>query len=172
MKEDPADISLLRATFNYDPKTGVLSHAAPRSGARVGARAGSLKRDGYRVASFRSRPFREHRLIFAYMEGRWPTTEIDHVNGVRDDNRWVNLREAMPAQNQANTHYRSKSGLKGAYFNVRANRWHSLISVGGRVRHLGYFDTKEEAHAAYSAAATAQHGDFARTSPSLGQMLS
>ena len=100
-----------------------------------------------------------HRLAWLYVHGSWPVDQIDHINCDPSDNRICNLREATPAQNQANTRSYAKSGFKGVRKNF--SKWNAYI--GGRTfKHLGSFDTPEEANAAYLTAARARSGEFAR----------
>jgi hypothetical protein len=91
--------------------------------------------------------------------------QADHIDGDGLNNRRCNLREATHSQNQRNQR-RSKintSGLKGACFHIRASKWQAIIKVNGRSKHLGYFNTPEEAHAAYCEASDKYHGEFGRT---------
>jgi hypothetical protein len=82
----------------------------------------------------------------------------------RTNNKWSNLREATASQNMANRVLPSETGLKGAYRVQKGEtvRYKSIITKDGKRLHLGCFGTAEEAHAAYCAAATQLHGEFAR----------
>jgi AP2 domain len=93
----------------------------------------------------------------------------DHINGNTLDNRRGrapegNLRIANRLQNGANCGISSnnKSGLKGVFWDKRMKRWVAKIQVNYLVIILGYFKTKEEAYAAYCAAARHHFGEFAR----------
>lgn len=105
----------------------------------------------------------EHRLAWFYTLGVWPE-RIDHVNGVKDDNRLSNLRECTIAENNQNRRRKknNKSGHKGVSWHSYNKRWRSQITVQGKDTHLGYFLTKEEAADAYNDAALQHHGEFAR----------
>jgi hypothetical protein len=94
--------------------------------------------------------------------GRWPAEQIDHVNGVKGDNRIANLREATPTQNVANTLARrnNKCGKKGVV--LARGKWQAQIYPNGRQIKLGSFNSAEEAHAAYCSAARIYFGEFAR----------
>lgn len=99
------------------------------------------------------------------MTGEWPPQEVDHHDNDGWNNRWDNLRLATRSQNQANTRrYKSNSsGKKGVFRNGgEARPWRAQIQKDGKKISLGYFETIEAASEAFAAAATAQHGEFAR----------
>jgi len=102
--------------------------------------AGSNKL-GYVVIVFNYRLYRAHRLAWLYMTGEWPPEEIDHVNHVKNDNRWVNLQLADRITNNRNASRRkdNKSGVTGVNWHSTNERWVVYISEGGRIRHLGSF---------------------------------
>jgi hypothetical protein len=143
--------------ISYDPSTGALTWVA---GLRRGQTAGCLKNDGYRRVTIGGVNYAEHRLIWFLMTGEWPELQIDHRNGVRDDNRWVNLRQATASQNTANCRKRGP-WLKGCT-RRRNGRFQAQIGVRGERSYLGTFDTEAEAHAAYLEAAKASFAEFAR----------
>jgi hypothetical protein len=103
---------------------------------------------------------RMHRLIMGLRNGDHRRT--DHRSGDRLDNRRNNLRICTVAENNLNVGVRSnsKSGYKGVSWNKQRNRWHSRIGANGKVIHLGYFDTAEQAHEAFVKAARELHGEF------------
>jgi len=146
----------LREALDYDPATGLFRwKVQPSSKARVKADdiAGCLTTDGYRHIMLDRKWHLAHRLAWLHMHGVWPIDQLDHRNGVRDDNRIANLREATRRQNSQNQRLANRtntSGLLGAYPNH--DRWRAQIRFGGRCYNLGTFDTPEAAHAAYLAA--------------------
>jgi hypothetical protein len=73
-------------------------------------------------------------------------------------------RAALPVQNSQNSgaHKNNTSGYKGVSWNKGKKKWESAIRVNGTRKNLGRFNTKEEAAAAYQAAALELHGEFAR----------
>lgn len=78
----------------------------------------------------------------------------DHINQDKLDNRSENLRNIKRGYNRANSQKAtSKSRLKGAYQRP-SGKWFSVISIDGKRKHLGDFDTPEEAHQAYTYAAS------------------
>jgi hypothetical protein len=88
----------------------------------------------------------------------------DHINANTLDNRRANLRIADFGQNVRNTRIRknNSSGLKGVSFDKFTNRWLVVITHNRKQIHIGRYDTKELAHAAYCDAAERMHGEFAR----------
>lgn len=140
--------------LSYNPVTGWLM--------RGGERAGCSRPDGYRQTSFRGKQYLDHILIWRIVTGKWCEKQIDHINGVRDDNRWENIREATNQENQSNRRARkdSSTGVKGVF--PRGKRFRAAITVEWREIHLGYFDTIEEAELAYGAAAEKYQKEFKR----------
>ena len=154
----------LRELLSYDPLTGVFTWNVRRSQrAEAGAQAGSEKARGYVEIKIDGRLYKAHRLAFMWMTGEFPPEHVDHINGQKADNRWCNLRPATRSQNLCNQqqHRGSASGLKGAFWDAGKGRWFSAVRVRGSRFDLGYFDSAEDAHAAYCAAAKRLHGDYA-----------
>ncbi len=163
-------ISQLRAALRYDPETGELfwRHRSEQRPQWNGRFAGKPALTGYcrghRIGTLNGETVKAHRIAWAIYYGVWPTKEIDHINDVKDDNRIANLREADTAQNACNrgTNRNNTSGFKGVSWNKRVQKWHASIGKDRRQHHLGFFDTPEQAHIAYSEAAARLHGEFAR----------
>ena len=92
----------------YNQKTGEFTWKKNRKKALVGVVAGCRAKTGYWVITIGTRRYYTHRLAWFYMTGAWPSKQIDHINGQRDDNRWCNLREATYSQNQTNSGQRTE----------------------------------------------------------------
>ena len=156
-------VERLKEVLSYNPETGEFRWSpVPRKGVRSGQPAGNITTDGNGLRIRIDRiAYKAHRLAWLYVHGRWPSIQIDHINGNPYDNRLVNLREATPSQNQGNQRKRvdSTSGRKGvARSSAKQERWRAHF----RGRYLGSFETKEDAHAAYQRAAAEHFGEFAR----------
>lgn len=136
----------LKELLHYDPDTGIFTRLAS------GCEAGLHDRDGYLKINVASRYYQAHRLAFLYMTGCFPEDQVDHIDGVRDDNRWVNLRSATSQENQHNNggaRKNSRSGLVGAAWSSKKKLWRGVIMLARKQHHLGYHATPELAHAAY-----------------------
>lgn len=171
----------LRELLTYDPETGKLfwmerpvsmfngerELSANKWNSRFAGREAftCVLDSGYRTGLVFRKAYKAHRVAWAIFHGRWPRGQIDHVNGDKQDNRIINLREASQSENKRNTAiYRNNtSGYKGVCWHRATGKWISQIGLGGKQIRLGYFNDPAEAHAAYCEAAKKYHGEFART---------
>ena len=145
----------LKALLNYDQTTGAFAWVRSAKGVKrsKGLSAGCRRHDGYVVIRIDNQLYLAHRLAWLYVHGVWPTHDIDHINGVRGDDRIVNLRDVPRVrnlENQRKAKPKNKAGLLGV--TLCAGRYLARIQVAGRSRHLGSFDTAVEAHHVYLAA--------------------
>ena len=145
----------LRSLLDYDPDTGIFRWRVNRGNVEAGAVAGSVKSDGYIRIKVNGMEFMAHRLAWLHFHGVWPEHHIDHINGVKAENRIANLRDvsrSMNLQNQTRPQKNSTSGFLGVSLHKASKRWKAMIMVNGQSQHLGYFSSAEAAHAAYLAA--------------------
>lgn len=153
-----------RELLHYDRETGIFTWALSRGSISAGSRAGNADASGYIRIRIDRVLHHAHRIAWLIVHGAFPAVEIDHRNGIRSDNRIVNLREATRTQQLWNKAIQSnnRSGFKGVTFYQRDSVWVATIAYGGRSHHLGRFPTAEIAHAAYAERARRVFGEFAR----------
>lgn len=158
-------IERIREVLRYDPETGICTWTK-KTGRKVvvGSRAGHADpRTGYRYIRIDGHQILEHRIVWAYIHGEWPSYYIDHWRGAEVGNKLENLRPASCSQNNANRRMSTTntSGVKGVSFHKKVGRWRASIKKNGQQKHLGYFDTLEDAAVAYRTAAVELFGEFA-----------
>lgn len=150
----------LKSILEYSPETGVFTRLVDfASNARKGLPTGNIQSSGYVQISIKSRWYVAHRLAWFWMTGEWPPAEIDHINRIRSDNRWANLRPATRSQNMMNKGHRRKTDLPRGVWKT-GNRYQAQIRLDGKFTHIGMFGTADEAHAAWRAAASARDAAF------------
>lgn len=139
----------LKKLLEYDPDTGIfrwrVRHRATIPEDRI---AGCVSMpSGYRVISVDDVSYREHRLAWLYVYGKWPDVPLDHINQDQVDNRISNLREATPQENQRNKRLppNNTSGHVGVSRNDNGKRWIARIGVDDKIIRLGTFDSREDA---------------------------
>jgi hypothetical protein len=132
-------VELLRELFDYDAETGILRWKVSRGSVKAGSIAGSPNSPTkpYLKVNVRGRAYLAHRLIYKMVHGEdCPDGKlIDHINGIKDDNRITNLRVLSNADNVYNAKPRSdnKSGVKGVTFMEDRQMWnvyHRGIYIG------------------------------------------
>lgn len=163
-KKERATADRVRSLLDYDLDTGWLIWKQSTSNrVSVGRRAGNVNSLGYRQIMIDGVNYSAHRLIWLHVRGVWPEHEIDHINGVRDDNRLSNLRSAGRSCNARNAAMQKNntSGFKGVSWNKQVRKWRARIVVNGVEYPLGDFDQIEMAAAAREKAAHQLHGEFA-----------
>lgn len=130
----------------------------------IGEKAGYSTANGRVALRIDGYAFLVHRLVWAWHFGQTPVDmDVHHINGDRSDNRIENLRLASHSNTMASAGLSKSntSGLKGVSFSSERAKWVAQITVNYQHMALGRFDTKEEAHAAYCAAADKYFGEFA-----------
>ena len=155
------DIDLLNEFLCYDQETGHLtwkhrdtkhfpSYAYSLTWNKKNAHKPALNcinHYGYRHGAILGRNFLAHRVIYAMHYGKWPNKQIDHINGIRTDNRIKNLREVTGSENLKNQKIsvKNKSGVTGVCRHGNTDKWVAFIKVNRRKRHLGLFSRFEDA---------------------------
>ena len=137
----------VKELFTYDPSTGNLYRNIKAGKSKVGDIAGSLDtKSGYLKLTVDYKQTSNHRVIWLYIYGHIPNY-IDHINGDRKDNRLQNLREISVTENNRNKSIskNNKSGQNGVSFDTSRNKWIAAINFKEGLKHLGRFETLEEA---------------------------
>lgn len=104
-----------------------------------------------------------HRLVWLAAHGVFPENDIDHINGLTEDNRLENLRLATRGQNLANRRHlqaNNRSGARGVYWSRQKCKWHARITQNGKAKHIGFYPDISAARAAFDAAARKAFGEF------------
>jgi len=139
-------ISLLREHLLLDDATGTLRWA-PRKHACSGRIAGGSVGNGYRGIDFFGARLLCSHVVWALTHGAWPTNQVDHIDGNRQNNAPSNLRLATPGQNCQNvSKARGKSSrFIGVSWDKRECKWVAYIKIDRKLRNLGYFANEEDA---------------------------
>jgi len=150
--------------LDYNPETGAFYRklkTGPNS--YPGEEITCLNDEGYIIVTMMGARLRAHRLAWVWMTGNWPKEDIDHINGNRADNRFINLRGATRSQNLQNSGMRSynKTGYKGVHFCNQRQKYVAQIRINKKATCLGRFETLEEASAVRIAAEKRFYGEFA-----------
>lgn len=181
---------ILRRLLDYNPSTGELTWRRrpvwmfaehPRSGSRActarmwnSRYAGkpalyTTDTQGYKLGRILVNKQMAHRVIMAMVNDEWPPEQVDHINGIRGDNRLSNLRTVTAVENCKNKRItrRNSSGRMGVCRVRKTGKWRSSITEGGRVHFLGSFHKKQDAIAARIAAEKrfGFHKNHGRTGP-------
>ncbi|BAE72736.1 HNH endonuclease family protein [Xanthomonas phage OP1] len=149
----------------YDPETGELRwKMSTNRRIKAGSGAGCVGGNGYLQVKVHGKMYQAHRLAWLLHTGKWPSQQLDHIDGCKTNNRISNLRECSNAENQQNRGKSSNntSGVPGVYWHKEAKKWRARIMLDGKQISLGLFNTLEEAAAAREAA-KAQHHPFQPT---------
>ncbi|SRR5258706_2477554 len=164
--KDLGDLSgRVRELFDYNPNDGHLRWKVTRQKVVKGNVAGYVsKSDGYRYVCFDYNELLAHRIIWLLMTGDWPKCQIDHKNGIRDDNRWPNLREATNSQNNLNKNLQknNKLGVKGIWYDEKRKQYRVKITIKGYTYTIGRYNTLEEAIEWRKLAEAEFYGEFAK----------
>jgi len=149
----------LKERLNYSPETGIFTYAKSGAGYSkfpVGTPAGCTDPRGYMLIRMNYRMYYMHRLAIFYMTGEWPPHEVDHIDGIRSNNAWSNLRLATRSEQMQNQGIskRNKSGYQGVSWS-QFGKWVAMITIDGKRKNLGYFVNASDASEAYKAAKVA-----------------
>lgn len=137
--------------------TGHLTWRTTRRGrngkSNSGDRAGSATlSNGYLRISLFGKSYLQHHIVWLLVYGELPVLDIDHINGIKTDNRIHNLRQvsrSVHLQNLRQPKRNGKSGFLGVSLFKRTGKYTAEITVNYKKKNLGYFDSAEQASEAY-----------------------
>ena len=159
------NINALNELFIYNPETGLIYWKAKGKGRIKKKEAGTKLYSGYIGICVGKQRMQAHRLAWALFYGKTPKDQIDHINGIKTDNRICNLREATNSQNGKNLSLSkaNKTGHKGVCFESFTNKWKAYIRVDRKMINLGRFEKIEDAITIRKQAEQKYFGEWNRT---------
>ena len=157
----------VRELFDYHEDGTLTWKKKPNNHAQItiGGVAGyDQSPGGYRRVNFDKKPYYLHTVVWAWHGNPRTATYIDHINGVKNDNRIENLRELDNGSNKVNGRvYKNNTyGIKGVY-RASENSWQVQIRKDGKLINGGHFKTKEEAHQAHTQMMKDIYGEVVET---------
>jgi hypothetical protein len=158
-KSRPIEKYLSKENLVYESSTGSFYFRLKDNSLK---RAGWIDQHGYRLIRLYGVLLREHHLVWLFETGSWPEFELDHEDGDPSNNKFSNLRPANRRGQGANqsVQKRREGFYKGVY--KVGNRYNAKIKHRGKSRHLGMYDTPEEAALRYNEAARFYFGNWAK----------
>jgi len=163
-KEKPRDLTQEQALelFEYD-NGNLIRKKVTHQKMKIGEVAGFInKTNGYRVLKIYGKKYSVHQIVYLMNHGFIPK-EIDHINGIRTDNRIENLREVTRSQNQMNAKKpnTNTSGVKNVYWKKQHKKWQVTLRVNGQRKDFGRYDDLELAELVAMEARDKYHGEYA-----------
>lgn len=138
----------LMEVLRYDPEIGVFTWVcSPQPKVKTGDVAGYVTTVGYRRIEIDYKLYYASRLAWLYVEGYFPEYEMDHINRIRSDDRWCNLRHVSRQCNLRNRNIskNNTSGVTGVFWNKHDKRWVAKIEITEKLIYLGAFKSKLDA---------------------------
>ncbi len=134
------------SNLDYNPETGIISRLRGHDGAGAGPITTKVNSYGYRRVMVNRKDFMQHRLIFILMGKHLKSKDrVDHINGIRDDNRWVNLRIVTDRGNSLNLKRHREGKMPYVTKDSRSNSWALRKTIDGKLHVFGRFKSQNEA---------------------------
>ena len=140
-------IETLQRLFRYEHETGNVYWIAEGKGRIKKKAAGTVVKAGYIGIMIDGKRYYAHRIAWALHHGKHPIDQLDHINGIKTDNRIVNLRQASNLQNGKNikTKRNNTSGHSGVVFCKQTGKWRVMIKVNSKSIHFGRYENLYDA---------------------------
>lgn len=153
----------LKELLSYNPETGEFKRIKEVGNTKVGDTPGHFI-EGYRYVTVDGRTYPAHRLVFLFVYGEYPSSDVDHKNLKRDDNRLENLRITNRRNNMLNisSHKDSVLGKKNIFYRKDTGKYSVRATVNGRYRSFGCFEDLELAELVAKYVREKYHGEYAR----------
>lgn len=132
----------LKRLLHYDPEIGIFTWKCRVARCvMIGDIAGRINSRGYITIWVNYKKYSAHRLAWLYMKGFWPIDCLDHINRIKHDNRWCNLRESTNKENGQNRSLskNNSTGFTGVYFRKKINKYEVSIQVNGSRKFIGLY---------------------------------
>lgn len=143
----------IKFLFKYDENTGeLIRRFAQSNNTKAGEIVGNKSINGQLDVRINYKLYKVHRIIWLYVYGVIPDVDIDHINGIKTDNRICNLRLATRSenlQNQRKAKSNNKSGFLGVSYVARTGMYVAQIQVNKKHKYIGSFCNAQDAHDAY-----------------------
>jgi hypothetical protein len=126
----------LKELLTYEPDTGLFRYNYMTFyRTEPNKIAGFINALGYVIIAIDGVDYKAHRLAFLYMENKLSLDDVDHINRIRHDNKWKNLREVDRVLNAHNTgHYiTNTSGVKGVCFDKKKKLYTAQINFSNKI---------------------------------------
>jgi hypothetical protein len=151
----------LAKLLSYDAETGQLVWLVARNGS-AGRIAGSPNSEGYIQVKIGGVLYKAHHLAFVLVTGFWPDDQVDHIDGNRQNNRFVNLRQCNASENACNRKARSDntSGVPGVTWNKEESKWRVRVQKNGKRLLVGDYRNYDDAVSARALASVLLQGEF------------
>lgn len=149
--------------FNYDPMTGNLTWKIDRSiKTKAGMKVGSIAPQGVQLV-FNRKTVGASNIIWCYMTGVWPEMNVGYIDKDKTNLKWDNLRLAdnCQIQHSRKINCNNTSGVRGAYWVSRVQKWECSFNCRGEKIRVGWFCNLGDAEQALKSARKKYYGDFA-----------
>ena len=131
---------MINNNLQYNPQSGVFTRGNKIIGTNL---------NGYLITTINKKIVRLHRLAWFMYYNKWPNNYIDHINGIKTDNRIENLREATNQENQQNRYYHRQGKLVGCTYHNK--KWRARVQLNNKSIYIGHYNSELTAFEAYKA---------------------